>query len=157
VKIKAGRIIPALVTTTAVVAGLVAVQLVQLVAKVPVDKLKNSFVNLAVPFIAQAEPGPPPSRSLTATVCFTDDIELLHSLLRFYFFSSCLFVHLTLNFLFSHSVIILEFYVISDSSFFLCLDSSASSQHLGPMGHPRRTNHIEQTIRYSVGQIRHQV
>ena len=69
VKIKAGRIIPALVTTTAVVAGLVCVQLVQLVAGAPVEQLKNSFVNLAVPYIAQSEPGPPPSRVITDTVC----------------------------------------------------------------------------------------
>jgi hypothetical protein len=51
-----------------VVAGLVGVQLVQLVAQVPVEKLKNSFVNLAVPYIAQSEPGPPPSRKLTDSV-----------------------------------------------------------------------------------------
>ncbi len=70
-KLKAGRIIPALVTTTAVVAGLVAAQLVQIVANVPVEKLKNSFVNLAVPFIAQAEPGPPPTRTLGQNVSYS--------------------------------------------------------------------------------------
>ncbi len=68
VKLKAGRIIPALVTTTAVVAGLVGIQFLQVVASVPVEKLKNSFVNLAVPYIAQSEPGPPPTRKITPEV-----------------------------------------------------------------------------------------
>ncbi len=68
VKIKAGRIIPALVTTTAVVAGLVCVQIAQIVRNAPVEQLKNSFINLAVPYVAQSEPGPPPKRALTGEV-----------------------------------------------------------------------------------------
>ena len=69
VKIKAGRIIPALVTTTAVVSGLVAIQLIQTVAGAPVELLKNSFVNLAVPYVAQSEPGAPKQRKLGPEVC----------------------------------------------------------------------------------------
>jgi hypothetical protein len=63
VRLKAGRIIPALVTTTAAVAGLLAAELVKLLAHGrrigglgaggaaagwPVDRFKSSFLNLAV-------------------------------------------------------------------------------------------------------------
>jgi hypothetical protein len=77
VKLKAGRIIPALVTTTALVSGLLCVELVKVlghqrrigdetVAKAgwPVDRFKSTFLNLAVPNFFQAEPGPPEARAL---------------------------------------------------------------------------------------------
>jgi hypothetical protein len=77
VKLKAGRIIPALVTTTALVSGLLCVELVKVlghqrrigdetVAKTgwPVDRFKSTFLNLAVPNFFQAEPGPPEARAI---------------------------------------------------------------------------------------------
>jgi len=51
VKIKAGRIIPALATTTAAIAGLQTIELVKILKKCPLVDMKNSFLNLAVPIL----------------------------------------------------------------------------------------------------------
>lgn len=51
VKIKAGRIVPALATTTSVVAGLQTIELVKLIKKVKLEEMKNAFVNIAIPYI----------------------------------------------------------------------------------------------------------
>jgi ubiquitin-activating enzyme E1 len=62
----AGRIIPALATTTAVVAGLVSIELYKIVeaggkiAKAPLERFKNGFLNLAGPFYTFSEPGKAP-------------------------------------------------------------------------------------------------
>eukprot|EP01046_Picozoa_sp_COSAG06_P022250 COSAG06_NODE_1714_length_8624_cov_12.847977_1_plen_2251_part_00 len=76
VKLKAGRIIPALVTTTALVSGLLCVELVKVLGHQrrigdesvadgwPVERFKSTFLNLAVPNFFQAEPGPPMSRPI---------------------------------------------------------------------------------------------
>ncbi|KAG5185600.1 hypothetical protein JKP88DRAFT_268262 [Tribonema minus] len=60
----AGRIVPAIATTTAVVAGLACVELAKLAALTPrrgarvpsAAPFKNAFVNLAEPFVAFSEP-----------------------------------------------------------------------------------------------------
>lgn len=58
VKIKAGRIVPALATTTASIAGLQALELVKVVKGCKKEEFRNIFLNLAVPFLQASEPGP---------------------------------------------------------------------------------------------------
>ena len=64
VKLKAGRIIPALATTTAAIAGLQTIELCKLLAKCKVEQHKNSFLNLSLPILAQSEPMAAPEYEL---------------------------------------------------------------------------------------------
>ncbi|CAD8118277.1 unnamed protein product [Paramecium sonneborni] len=56
VKLKAGRIVPALATTTAVVSGLQTIELVKVLKKCKLENMKNGFINLAVPIVQLTEP-----------------------------------------------------------------------------------------------------
>lgn len=51
VKLKAGRIVPALATTTAAIAGLQTLEMVKVIVGVKKVDYKNIFLNLAVPFL----------------------------------------------------------------------------------------------------------
>lgn len=58
-KFIAGRIIPAIATTTAMATGLVCLELYKAILNHQVEKYRNTFANLALPLFSMAEPVPP--------------------------------------------------------------------------------------------------
>lgn len=68
----AGRIIPAIATTTAAVSGLVCIEFYKMIdangrlPKVPMERFKNAFINLALPFYAFSEPMKAPVKKVSS-------------------------------------------------------------------------------------------
>jgi ubiquitin-activating enzyme E1 len=59
-KFIAGRIIPAIATSTAMATGLVCLELYKVIAgEHPIEDYRNTFANLALPLFSMAEPVPP--------------------------------------------------------------------------------------------------
>lgn len=56
-KLKAGRIVPALATTTTCVAGLQTLEICKYLKNLKLEHMRNSFLNLAVPSLQMSEPG----------------------------------------------------------------------------------------------------
>ena len=54
----AGRIVPAMITTTAFVSALSCVELLKIVEGAPLKRFRNAFINLALPFFAFTVPVP---------------------------------------------------------------------------------------------------
>ena len=65
VKLKAGRIVPALATTTACCAGLQSLELIKVMALDNVEKFRSTFLNLSIPMVQASEPGAPTKVDLT--------------------------------------------------------------------------------------------
>jgi len=64
-KLKAGRIVPALATTTASIAGLQTLEMIKIISEFKRVDLKSHNLNLAVPVLTIQEPYEPPVNKLT--------------------------------------------------------------------------------------------
>ena len=64
-KLKAGKILAALSTTTSVVAALQTIEIIKLAINSSI--WRNAFINIAVPLIQISEPGPPNKHKLGNT------------------------------------------------------------------------------------------
>ena len=72
VKIKAGKIVPALATTTAAIAALQTIEILKLLkvkdGNLKIGATRNTFLNMAGPYMMMSEPGEPVNNKLTAEI-----------------------------------------------------------------------------------------
>ena len=59
VKLTAGKIIPAIATTTAMICGVTTIEIIKYIQNKGIDDYKNSFLNLAVSLFLFTDPLPP--------------------------------------------------------------------------------------------------
>ncbi|EDV26442.1 uncharacterized protein TRIADDRAFT_54436 [Trichoplax adhaerens] len=67
----AGKIVPAIATTTATVAGLVTAELIKIVSQLPLNGYRNAFINLAIPLVLLSEPGPANKTAINDDISYT--------------------------------------------------------------------------------------
>ena len=80
-KLKAGKIMAALSTTTSIVAALQTIEIIKLAAGC--ETWRNAFINIAVPIIQISEPGPPIKHSIgNTTFTVWDEWILICSTLK---------------------------------------------------------------------------